>query len=172
MSHVQWSACFRALLLTAAMMFVGSPESAAFQLCHGCQGSGGTDYDDSGGDCPSGSSISITVHVLAGVCLPEVEYPVGVVNCSYLKGCKITVYRTWAGLPANCAFEYCVQFPGWSGPRCIHPPPNSGSEGSGAAPPVEYEIPCQNGNYTWSFTVVCCSGRSASVQGTCSKCIH
>lgn len=153
----------------ALALCAGSAQAARLQNCHGCLGSGGQDMAVGTGEC-SGASIAITVHVVSGLCFPISNPPLGFAGCTQISPCTVTVFRSWAGLPANCAFDFCVQPPGQPTPWCLTPQPDSGS-GTGSHQQETYEIGCKDSTWTWSITTAgCCDSMSASVTGGCSKC--
>jgi hypothetical protein len=88
--------------------------------------------------------------------------------CRSIAGCKPTVTRTWSGLPANAALEFCVVLDE-DLTMCLQNPPNAG-EGSGSDVRPSASQACDSsGSRTYQFTVPSCS-LAAGTDTLCSSC--
>lgn len=133
--------------------------------CVGCQGSGGGQAQASGGSC--GGTVQISVLMGSGECKWVQGDEWGEFDCKAIKGCKPTVTRSWSGLPANSALEFCITLSGQT--LCLQNPPNAGS-GSGSDVRNSADQPCETGaSRTFTISSPGC-GLSASTETNCSSC--
>lgn len=93
--------------------------------------------------------------------------PSGEYYCDQLKKCEPTVTRSWGGLPANSALEFCVVYPGET--LCLQDPPTAGG-GSGQDQRAALSMDCGSA-LSYQIESVDC-GLTATAQASCSMCVE
>lgn len=133
----------------------------SWQACSGCEGEGGYAPSTPVEGCDG--IVTIEVTMIDGICKP-VGLATGSPACWDKKACTPTVIRTWSGLPAYSALEFCAQDAVET--LCLQDPPDAG-DGSGSDSRDAGEIGC--GSWT-TYSIATACGQSASVTATCSSC--